>query len=181
MREVWMLAMPAALALATACEEQKAAPAKALVAVRPLRAPVGTRPTTPAVAGTPALAAGGGGLKGTVLEKLDAATYSYLRLQTAQGETWAAVPQTATPVGAEVEVVGGPTLDGFQSKTLGRTFDKIIFGNLGGTGPGATPEQVAAAAAAIGTPPMLLGAPSAPGPAPAAKASPAAPDRTATP
>ena len=36
------------------------------------------------------------------------------------------------PVGAEVEHGGGMAMDGFESKTLGRKFDKILFGQLGG-------------------------------------------------
>ncbi len=127
------MAMTAALALAAGCNDKRA-----------------TAPPT----ATGKAAGAGGSLKGRILEKIPASSYSYLRLQTAGGETWAAVPATAQPVGAEVEVVGTMVMDGFESKTLGRKFDRIVFGELGGgPGPGATPEQIARAKTATGTPP----------------------------
>jgi len=156
MRKVSMVVLSAAVALGVSgCDQKKAEPAKPATG-----AVVGTMPAAKTVMGQPAPAIGApGALKGKVLEKIDAASYSYLRLQTAQGETWAAVPQTATPVGAEVEIVGGMPMDGFESKSLGRKFDKIVFGNLGGgVGPGATPEQIAAAAKAKGMSPDGMGA-----------------------
>jgi sporulation protein YlmC with PRC-barrel domain len=97
-------------------------------------APAGT--PAPSVA-TPARPAAPGALKGKVLETMGAATYTYLRLQTDQGETWAAVPQAAVAVGADVEVQNPMVMDGFESKTLNRRFDRIVFGSLG------TPSQPA--------------------------------------
>ena len=145
MRTVSMLALAAALALLAGCNEKK-------VEGKPGAVATGTAPAT-----QPTLGAAAGGLKGKVLEKIDAASYSYLRLQTDKGETWAAVPQTATPVGAEVVVEGGMDMNGFESKSLNRKFDKIVFGQLGGgPGPGATKEQIDKAAAATGTPPNDL-------------------------
>ncbi|MGC4122816.1 MAG: OB-fold nucleic acid binding domain-containing protein [Myxococcales bacterium] len=141
MHKISMMVLAAVLALAAGCNEKKAEPAAA----------------TAAKAGAMATRGKASALKGKVLEKIDAATYSYLRLQTEQGETWAAVPQTATAIGTEVVVEGGMNMDGFESKSLGRKFDKIVFGTLGGgPGPGATPEQVAKAQAATGTPPADL-------------------------
>jgi hypothetical protein len=84
-------------------------------------------------------------IKGKVTEKIDAAQYSYLKLQTAGGEVWAAVPRTDTSVGAEVTVVNAMWMEKFASKTLNRTWDKIAFGTLG-EGAGA------AAAAPAGLP-----------------------------
>jgi hypothetical protein len=70
-------------------------------------------------------------IKGTVAEKIDAAQYSYLKLQTAGGEAWTAVPKTDTAVGAEVTVVNAVWMGNFASKTLNRTWEKIAFGTLG--------------------------------------------------
>lgn len=72
-------------------------------------------------------------LHGKVAEKLDAGGYSYLRIAAASGETWAAVPVSPVAVGAEVEVSVQMPMDGFESKTLGRKFEKLVFGTLGGT------------------------------------------------
>lgn len=92
---------------------------------------------TPAATGTPTAMASGA-LKGKVLEKIDAGAYSYLRLSTANGESWAAVPDTTVAVGTDVEVANPMVMDGFESKTLQRKFDKLFFGTLAGT-QGAAP------------------------------------------
>jgi len=106
-------------------------------------------PARPASSAAPAAAApvpaGPASLAGTVLETLNAASYTYLRLKTAGGETWAAVPQTGVSVGAQVTVAGPMPMDGFESKTLGRRFDRIVFGTLADAG-----APMAAATAAAG-------------------------------
>lgn len=71
-------------------------------------------------------------IKGKVVEKLDAPPYSYLRIKTDSGETWAAVPKTDAPSGADVVVNGAMPMSGFESKTLKRKFDVVYFGTLGG-------------------------------------------------
>jgi hypothetical protein len=87
-------------------------------------------------AGGPA-GGGGGGLSGKVLERMNAATYTYLKLATSSGEIWAAVPETTTAVGADVTINDPMPMEGFESKTLGRKFDRIVFGTLGAAGGGA--------------------------------------------
>jgi hypothetical protein len=69
-------------------------------------------------------------LKGKVLDRLDAGRYSYLRLSTASGEIWAAVLQAEVEVGQEIAVVNPMPMDGFETKTLNRKFDRIVFGVL---------------------------------------------------
>ena len=75
-------------------------------------------------------------LTGTVLETLDVPSYTYVHLETADGEKlWAAIPQTRLELGTQV-VIGHPTaMNQFESKTLGRTFDEIYFGTLEGDRP----------------------------------------------
>jgi hypothetical protein len=75
-------------------------------------------------------------LAGTVLETLDVPSYTYVHLETADGEKlWAAIPQTRLELGTQV-VIGHPTImNQFESKTLGRTFDEIHFGTLEGDRP----------------------------------------------
>jgi len=72
-------------------------------------------------------------LKGKVLETLNAASYTYLKLSTPEGETWAAIPQTSIKVGSEVGIDNPMKMDGFESKALKRKFDKIVFGTLSGS------------------------------------------------
>jgi hypothetical protein len=73
-----------------------------------------------------------GALTGTVLETMDSGGYTYLKLQTPGGEVWAAVRQAVVKKGSQVTIVNGMTMVGFESKTLKRKFDHIIFGSLGG-------------------------------------------------
>lgn len=69
-------------------------------------------------------------VRGVVQETFDASDYTYMRLKTADGETWAAVMKAAVKKGDEVTVVNAAPMDGFESKTLKRKFDRIVFGNL---------------------------------------------------
>jgi hypothetical protein len=85
-------------------------------------------------------------VSGVVEETLDASDYTYLRLKTAQGEVWAATNKTAAKKGEQVTVLNAMPMDGFESRTLNRKFDRIVFGTLGG--PGAANPHAAPAAAA---------------------------------
>lgn len=81
-------------------------------------------------------------VSGKVLERLDAGTYSYLRLDTLGGEQWAAVPKCESKAGDDVVVANAMPMDGFESKTLKRKFERIVFGVLqgpGGPAPAAAP------------------------------------------
>lgn len=92
--------------------------AAALAAARPAPGPQAQAPAT------------GGTVSGTVLETIDASNYTYLRLKTASGEIWAAVNKAPVKKGAKVTVVNAVAMDGFESKTLHRTFEHILFGTL---------------------------------------------------
>jgi hypothetical protein len=69
---------------------------------------------------------------GAVLETINAGQYTYLRLKTAKGEIWAAVPQQALMVGSPVTIHNAMWMENFESKALKRTFDRILFGSLPG-------------------------------------------------
>ncbi|HJV38768.1 MAG TPA: hypothetical protein VJ528_08010 [Geothrix sp.] len=95
---------------------------------------------TAAPGAAPAAAPSAGlSVTGKLLERIAASPYSYLRIQTAQGEVWAAVPETKVEKGAEVTVTGAMIMRDFESKTLKRTFAQIYFGTLAGSGPAAAP------------------------------------------
>ena len=79
-------------------------------------------------------------VKGKVLEVKDVESYTYLRLKTKDGETWAAVNKTPVKKGAEVTIENAVVMNNFESKSLKKTFPTILFGNLGG----AAGEQSAA-------------------------------------
>jgi len=91
---------------------------------------------------------GGPTVAGEVLETKDVESYTYLRLKTAQGETWAAVPTTSVKKGAKVSIENPMVMNNFQSKALNKTFDKVVFGTLTGQVPaGADPASPHPAAA----------------------------------
>lgn len=85
------------------------------------------RPAAPADA-----AAGANDVKltGKVLEVLEVPQYTYMRLSTPGGEVWAAVGKAAVKVGDEVSIAQPMVMENFPSKTLNRSFDKLIMGNL---------------------------------------------------
>ncbi len=72
----------------------------------------------------------GANLTGTILETMDSGGYTYLKLKTPAGESWAAVNQVSVKVGEQVTVIGATQMDGFESPTLNRKFDRIYFGSL---------------------------------------------------
>lgn len=76
--------------------------------------------TTAAAAATP--------LTGEVLEAREADPYVYLRLKTADGETWAAVNKIAIKPGAKVTIDNPLVMRDFESKALKKTFATIVFG-----------------------------------------------------
>lgn len=107
----------------------------------------------PQAAGMPgAEAAAGAAISGKVLERLDAPPYSYLKLQTAKGEVWAAVPKADTAMGSEVVVAGAMPMTDFESKTLKRKFDVVYFGTLGGADAAGAPAPAPAPGAMAGMP-----------------------------
>jgi hypothetical protein len=76
-------------------------------------------------------------VSGQVLEQIDVAKYSYLRLG-GQGakDTWAAVPSTTSQLGKTVTVTSAQLMTQFESTSLKRTFDEIYFGVLQGAEAG---------------------------------------------
>jgi len=94
----------------------------------------------------------GSSLSGTVLEVKDVPNYTYLLLRTTDGEIWAAVSTAPVQVGADVTIVSLQVMDGFESPTLNRTFDRIVFGGLGVPGDRAGHHNMAAMHAATGKP-----------------------------
>ena len=79
---------------------------------------------TAAPAAAPAMP---GSHTGTVLETMDAGTYTYVRVDVGGEEIWAAGPATAIEVGSEVTVPVGMAMENFHSDTLDRDFPLIYF------------------------------------------------------
>jgi hypothetical protein len=112
-----------------------------------------------AAAAAPALPAGA--LRGEVLETRNVDGYTYLRLKTAGGETWAAVPSTSAKPGAQVTIGNTMVMENFESKTLKKKFDKIVFGQIvdpaaGPAGGSAAPPPASLQAAAPVARPIVV-------------------------
>ena len=67
---------------------------------------------------------------GTIVERLDEAPYSYLRLETRSGPTWVAVPVSSVEKGATITVTHGVALKDVEAALLGRVFPRVVFGTL---------------------------------------------------
>ena len=68
-----------------------------------------------------------GMVRGTVAETMDSAGYTYVLLETAEGQRWMAANQTAVKVGDVLQTGQGMPMTEFRSNSLDRTFDVIYF------------------------------------------------------
>ena len=64
---------------------------------------------------------------GTVVETLDASGYTYMHVDTGKEKVWVAIPASQVKKGDAVTFNQGMSMPDFHSKTLDRSFDKIIF------------------------------------------------------
>lgn len=132
-----------ALALTAACGRKPAAPPAAPSAPTPSASAAAAVPQAP----QPALTS----VAGIVEETLDASDYTYMRLRTeGGGETWAAITKAKVKKGDSVTVVNAMSMDGFESKTLNRKFDRIVFGSLADGKAGALSAPISAPISAHG-------------------------------
>ena len=101
------------------------------------------------MAGGPAMQ--GGGISGKVVETMDSGGYTYLLLDKGGVKAWAAVPLTKVSVGSEITCLPGMTMNNFNSTTLNRSFESIIFspGLASAGGAGAPPATAPISAAAV--------------------------------
>lgn len=67
--------------------------------------------------------------EGKVLSTLDAPGYTYMELANTEKRFWIAAPTTRVKVGDRVRFDQSLVMKNFNSKTLNRTFDQIIFVN----------------------------------------------------
>ncbi len=116
---------------------------------------------TPATATVPAPApAAGDELSGSVVETMNAAGYTYARVDHGGTSVWLAGPETTLAVGTKLGAMKGTLMEKFHSDTLNRTFDQIYFSNEFAIAPGgASPNPHGAPAEATTTVEKLAPAP----------------------
>lgn len=125
-------ALAAAVTIAASPQKPKTAPVD--------RAPAATGPDQSSPSAAPM------SITGTIVETMDAGGYTYMKLKTPAGEMWSAVNQAKVQKGQTVTIATPMLMENFESKTLKRKFDKIVFGTLAAPGS-------AAAAPPSGLPP----------------------------
>lgn len=146
-----LLTLSIAAVLLVSCGQKQqetavAAPKPATTTVAPVQLPPVTTSQAPAPTAPPVAPVATNQLRGKLLESMNAAGYTYLRIKTDSGEQWAAVRETSVKKGEVVTVNAQMTMNGFESKTLKRKFDTIVFGTMAGANEAAQHMAVAAAA-----------------------------------
>ena len=66
-------------------------------------------------------------IAGKVVETMDSGGYTYVRVAQGKDSSWVAVSRQKVKVGDEVSFAGGLVMNDFYSKSLKRTFAKIVF------------------------------------------------------
>lgn len=118
-------------------------------------APVAAAPMMPPPMAQPSAPGDESTVTGVVAEVLQVPNYTYLHLSTQAGDEWAAVSTTnAITAGQNITVRVSTRMQNFASKSLGRTFDSIIFGELGTGAPSAPGPVNEGAALPSGHPPV---------------------------
>jgi len=75
----------------------------------------------------PSYAAGDQALTGKVIESMDSGGYTYVQIENNGKQTWVALPETKVVKGQDITLSPGNEMKNFESKTLKRKFDSIIF------------------------------------------------------
>ena len=65
--------------------------------------------------------------EGKVISSMNASIYTYMELEAGSKRFWIAAPTTKVKVGDRVRFVESMAMENFNSKSLNRTFDRIIF------------------------------------------------------
>ena len=116
---------------------------------KPATAPAAKNPSATAEMDNP-----NAGPSGKVVETMDAGGYTYICVEKNGKKTWVAVPQMKVVVGSKMTFQPGSEMQNFASKSLGRTFDSIIFSGgpaVSGTAPAGHPAVSAPPQGATGS------------------------------
>jgi hypothetical protein len=123
-----LVCLTAALSAVSACSkgaEPAAKPETAVAAAGAAIVPEAAHAQAPGkAAGAPQ---GFETVTGTVLETMDAATYTYVRVKTDKGELWAASSQFKVAVGDKLTIPLEMPMENFRSNALKRDFPLIYF------------------------------------------------------
>lgn len=90
----------------------------------------------------------GTSFSGEIAETVDAANYTYIKVTSPDRTLWVATGKFDAKVGQKVTVPAGMVMKNFESPTLGRTFDEILFADEVIPGDGLASAHPAPAASA---------------------------------
>jgi hypothetical protein len=113
-----MLSLLVVAGLAAACSSEPVAGARTASQAPAGAAGQGSPPAQPA---------GGTTATGTVVETMNASSYTYVRVDTGSGEVWAAASQFEVAIGDRVVVPLDTPMENFHSPALNREFPVIYF------------------------------------------------------
>jgi len=108
-------------------------------------------PQQPA-AESPRMNHGASPLSGKVVEAMDSGGYTYVNIENDGKKTWVAVPRTKVTVGQNISFLPGAVMSNFQSKTLNRTFESIVFSG----GVIESPKSGSTGSSSEHTPPKII-------------------------
>ena len=91
---------------------------------------------------------------GKVAETMDSGGYTYVRLVQGKDSAWVAMPPQKVKIGDQLSLAGGMAMNNFKSKSLKRTFKKIIFSEGPVAAVGMRPDEKAAPAAPAAAAPV---------------------------
>ena len=66
-------------------------------------------------------------LSGKVLDSMNSAGYTYVLIDRKGEKIWVAIPETKIVLGTTIDLIPGSLMRNFESRTLHRKFDSIIF------------------------------------------------------
>lgn len=113
---------------AVGCKKKEEAPKGAPQGGMPAQQmPAGTAGGNPHAGLKPQEIPAGVGHKGKVVSTMNSGGYTYVEVEENGQKIWVAVMETQVKAGDVVEFPDSPPMLNFQSKSLKRTFDKIIF------------------------------------------------------
>lgn len=108
--------------------------------------------------------AGADVISGKVVETMNSGGYTYARLDQNGQKIWVAMPQTTVTKGQTMSFAGGMVMENFESKTLKRKFDRIVFTSGPASGPAAGDAKPHGTKGAVPTPKEKVSVPKAEGP-----------------
>ena len=121
--------------------------------------PPGHPPISPSTASASPSPQSPGRLTGRVLQTMNAGGYTYLSVDTKTGPKWAAVREAKVKKGSVVTIDIEMVANDFESKTLNRKFDAIVFGVLADRAATAAPPATTPAAPMLGSMMNPMGSP----------------------